>query len=129
VQVAGTRSLEAFRGRFVHAVAGIGHPERFFRLLESHGINVIPHPRPDHAILSQDTLDFSDGLDVFMTEKDAVKLRGPIPANWWYVSVELKLRGDGEPEWLENLATTLKARARERRAREPGTKEPGAREQ
>jgi tetraacyldisaccharide 4'-kinase len=128
LQVAGTRSLEAFRGRSVHAVAGIGHPERFFRLLESHGINVIPHPRPDHATLSQNALHFGDGLDVFMTEKDAVKLRGPMPANWWYVSVELAFAGDGEPEWLDQLATALKARVRERRAREPGAGEPGASE-
>ena len=32
----------------MHAVAGIGHPERFFRHLEDMGIRVNAHPFPDH---------------------------------------------------------------------------------
>jgi tetraacyldisaccharide 4'-kinase len=103
-----SESLEAFRGRSVHAVAGIGNPQRFFRLLETNGIEVIPHAYPDHATLSRNALEFGDALDVLMTEKDAVKLRGPNPPNWWYVAVDLALGESGEPEWLDRLATTLK---------------------
>jgi len=105
-----TESLETFRGRSVHAVAGIGNPQRFFRLLESNGIKVVPHAYPDHAALSRNALEFGDGLDVLMTEKDAVKMRGPNPPNWWYVAVDLTLGESGEPEWLDRLATTLKRR-------------------
>jgi tetraacyldisaccharide 4'-kinase len=105
-----TESLETFRGRSVHAVAGIGNPQRFFRLLESNGIDVIPHAFPDHASLSRDALEFGDGLDVLMTEKDAVRLRGPNPSNWWYVAVDLTLGQPGEPAWLDRLAATLKRR-------------------
>src|SRR5690606_37342499 len=44
-------TLEHFRGRRVHAVAGIGHPERFFSLLEEAGAWVTRRPLPDHAAL------------------------------------------------------------------------------
>lgn len=102
------RPLESFRGRCVHAVAGIGNPERFFRLLESNGIDVIRHAYADHAFPSPRSLEFGDGLDLLMTEKDAVKLAGPHPLNWWYVAVDLTLGEPGEPEWLDKLAVMLK---------------------
>jgi tetraacyldisaccharide 4'-kinase len=105
-----TEPLEAFRGRSVHAVAGIGNPQRFFRLLESTGIRVIPHAYPDHASISRRALEFDDGLDVLMTEKDAVKMRGPNRPNWWYVTVDLTLGEPGDPEWLDSLAVALKRR-------------------
>ena len=35
----------------VHAVAGIGDPARFFRHLEALGLEVVPHPFPDHHAL------------------------------------------------------------------------------
>ncbi len=59
----------------VHAVAGIGSPPRFFRHLESLGLEVVPHAFPDHHAFVASDLQFSDGLAVVMTEKDAVKCR------------------------------------------------------
>ena len=43
-----TLSLDWLEGRQVEAVAGIGHPERFFALLRSLGAVVHPHAFPDH---------------------------------------------------------------------------------
>ena len=106
-----TVALEGFRGRTVHAVAAIGNPGRFFRLLESRGIRVIPHAFPDHATAPRGELDFGDGLDVLMTEKDAVKVERPIPAHWWYVVVDLTL-GKGKPDWLAGLTAELKQTTR-----------------
>ncbi len=60
----------------VHAVAGIGDPPRFFRHLESLGLEVVPHPFPDHHPFAAADLEFGDGLPVVMTEKDAVKCTG-----------------------------------------------------
>ena len=57
----------------VHAVAGIGEPARFFRHLEALGLEVVPHPFPDHHAYAAADLEFGDGLPVVMTEKDAVK--------------------------------------------------------
>jgi tetraacyldisaccharide 4'-kinase len=92
-QVAGSRAappqpLEAFRGRPVHAVAAIGHPQRFFADLRARGLEVIEHPFPDHHALSAAELDFGDGLAVLMTEKDAVKCREIAGPRAWYVPVE-----------------------------------------
>ncbi|HEV2443230.1 MAG TPA: tetraacyldisaccharide 4'-kinase [Steroidobacteraceae bacterium] len=80
--------LEAFRGRPVHAVAGIGNPQRFFDDLRTRGLEIIEHPFPDHHALSAADLDFGDGLAVLMTEKDAVKCRQVAGPRLWYVPVE-----------------------------------------
>lgn len=70
-----TVPLTAFQGRRVHAVAGIGDPERFFGSLRAMGIGVVPHAFPDHHAYRAGDLDFGSDLPVLMTEKDAVKCR------------------------------------------------------
>ncbi len=80
--------LAAFRGKLLHAVAGIGNPQRFFADLRAHGLEVIEHPFPDHHAFSAADLDFGDGLAVLMTEKDAVKCREVAGPRLWYVPVE-----------------------------------------
>lgn len=80
--------LEAFRGRPVHAVAGIGNPQRFFADLRARGLEIVEHAFPDHHALSGADLDFGDGLAVLMTEKDAVKCRQLAQPRLWYVPVE-----------------------------------------
>jgi len=82
------RTLETFRGRPVHAVAGIGNPQRFFADLRACGLEVIEHPFPDHHALSAGDLDFGDDLAVLMTEKDAVKCGELANPRAWYVPVE-----------------------------------------
>ena len=82
-----TRALSAFAGGEVHAVAGIGNPERFFAMLESLGLRLRRHPRPDHSALSPADLGFGDGLPVLLTEKDAVKLPQGMPGGVWCVPV------------------------------------------
>jgi len=57
----------------VHAVAGIGNPERFFQTLRDLKIKLIPHPFPDHHDFSPRDLEFGDEKIIVMTEKDAVK--------------------------------------------------------
>ena len=89
VGVAGEpQPLEAFRGRRVHAVAGIGNPSRFFADLRALGLEVIEHPFPDHHAFSPKDLDFRDGAAVLMTEKDAVKCQALTGSGLWYVPVE-----------------------------------------
>jgi tetraacyldisaccharide 4'-kinase len=65
--------LSAFAGQRVHAVAGIGDPERFFRTLRAAQIAVVPHAFPDHHRYVAADLHFGSDLPVLMTEKDAVK--------------------------------------------------------
>jgi tetraacyldisaccharide 4'-kinase len=82
------RPLEDFRGRPVHAVAGIGNPARFFRDLRARGLEVIEHPFPDHHPFAQADLSFADELPVLMTEKDAVKCAAGADPRWWFVPTD-----------------------------------------
>jgi tetraacyldisaccharide 4'-kinase len=67
--------LSAFAGKRVHAVAGIGNPERFFDTLRSHDIAVVPHAFADHYRYVAEDLGFGSDLPVLMTENDSVKCR------------------------------------------------------
>lgn len=86
-----TRALADFARSRVHAVAGIGHPGRFFDALRACGIEVSEHPYPDHHRFTRADLDFSDGLPILMTEKDAIKCRALATADWWSVPVSAEL--------------------------------------
>jgi tetraacyldisaccharide 4'-kinase len=63
----------SFRGAGVHALAGIGNPERFFEHLRSLGINARCHAFPDHHRFTPADLALADATAILMTEKDAVK--------------------------------------------------------
>ncbi|MDH3589413.1 MAG: tetraacyldisaccharide 4'-kinase [Gammaproteobacteria bacterium] len=82
------RPLSGLAGQRVHAVAGIGNPERFFALLESSRIQIIRHVFPDHASYSATDLQFGDQLPVLMTEKDAVKCVAFATELMWSVPVD-----------------------------------------
>jgi len=62
-------------GKKLHAVAGIGNPERFFAGLSRMGLAFSAHPFPDHHAFRAADLEFADCDFVLMTEKDAVKCR------------------------------------------------------
>lgn len=81
------RELASFAGQRVHAVAGIGHPQRFFDLLRAHGIGVVPHAFDDHHAYVAEDFAFGSELPVLMTEKDAVKCAAF--AKDWYFSVPI----------------------------------------
>jgi tetraacyldisaccharide 4'-kinase len=86
--------LAAFSGKRVHALAGIGHPQRFFDALRALGIEVIEHPFSDHHRYVAADLAFGDGLPVLMTEKDAVKCRAFAQGDWWSAPVAAELPAD-----------------------------------
>ncbi|MDP2431429.1 MAG: tetraacyldisaccharide 4'-kinase [Pseudomonadota bacterium] len=92
-----------FAGREIHALAGIGHPQRFFDHLEHLGLNVTPHAFPDHHAYSAD--DLPAGI-LLMTEKDAVKCAGFAPPDAWFLVVDALL----EPGLKTLINHTLKAR-------------------
>lgn len=101
------RPLAAFSGQRVHAVAGIGHPQRFFEALRAFGIEVVEHAFPDHHRYAADDLKFDDGLPVLMTEKDAVKCRGFAGNTWWAVPVSAELPSG----FVDDLIARLRARS------------------
>lgn len=89
------RALRDFAGRPVHAVAGIGHPARFFRQLRALGLDVAAHPRPDHHRFTARDFAFATASDtVLMTEKDAVKCEelvagGQLAGQYWAVPLRV----------------------------------------
>jgi tetraacyldisaccharide 4'-kinase len=86
-----TRELADFRGRPVHAVAGIGHPDAFFAALRAHGLDVREHAYPDHARLTREQICFDDDAPVLMTEKDAVKCAAIADSRHWAVPLQVEL--------------------------------------
>jgi tetraacyldisaccharide 4'-kinase len=81
-------SVDHFRGIPVHAIAGIGNPERFFSSLRDLGLKVIPHPFPDHHGFQPAELEFGDDRQVIMTEKDAVKCQSFASSRCWVLAIE-----------------------------------------
>ncbi|MGL6116804.1 tetraacyldisaccharide 4'-kinase [Plesiomonas sp.] len=76
------------------AMAGIGHPPRFFATLQTLGATPIRCVAfADHQAYSQQQLAaLTSGEQVLlMTEKDAVKCRHFIQPNWWYLPVQAQL--------------------------------------
>ncbi|MBK6630639.1 MAG: tetraacyldisaccharide 4'-kinase [Betaproteobacteria bacterium] len=94
-----TCGAEALRGRRLHALAGIGHPARFFRQLERMGLQVETHAFPDHHVFRRSDLAFSECEALLMTEKDAVKCQAFAPPETWVLPVEAQLDPD-LAQWL-----------------------------
>lgn len=69
------------KGSQVHAVSGIGYPQRFFNTLESLGFEVLGHPYPDHYEFNlTELIQYSDH-PIVVTTKDAVKIRALLLEN------------------------------------------------
>jgi tetraacyldisaccharide 4'-kinase len=105
--LAAPEPLEHFRGRRVHAVAGIGNPQRFFRDLRARGIELIEHPFADHHPFTRAELTFGDDLPVLMTQKDAVRCREIADARLWYVPVVAQFTESQGRELLDKVALAL----------------------
>lgn len=83
-------SSEHFRGGRVHALAGIGDPQRFFDYLVELGLDIEPHPFPDHHAFTAP--DLPPGTLV-MTEKDAVKCAAFARPDAWFLAVDAEVDG------------------------------------
>lgn len=103
------RPLETFAGEYVHAVAGIGNPHRFFNLLKAAGIRVRQHALSDHEWIEPRHLSFDDNAAIMLTEKDAVKCRDIASDNIWIVKVEMVF----EPAERERLLSIVADRVEE----------------
>ena len=80
-----------FHKRNIHAVAGIGNPQRYFQHLESLGIAFTPHAFPDHHPYTASDLAFADCDAILLTEKDAVKCATFADARYWVLRVDAQI--------------------------------------
>lgn len=67
-------NVEPNLGSTVHAVSGIGYPQRFFDTLTTLGFKVIEHAYPDHYDFAIDDLLPLMEHPIIITSKDAVKI-------------------------------------------------------
>ena len=86
----------------LHAVAGIGEPQRFFDHLAALGIACVPHAFPDHHAYVAGDLDF-DGDAILTTEKDALKCAGLTTLPIWVLPVDAVVEPDLARFVLEKL--------------------------
>jgi len=81
-------SADDFGGKKLHAVAGIGNPQRFFAHLRRLGLAFEEHAFLDHYAYQPQDLDYDDADALLMTEKDAVKCAGFADERYWALAVE-----------------------------------------
>lgn len=102
------RPLADFQGQDVHAVAGIGNPQRFFAQLRAAGLGVDARPWPDHHAFQPADITFADSAPVLMTEKDAVKCASFAGERHWYVPVAATFDAPDEARLTQRLAALCK---------------------
>ena len=96
------RPLSSFAGATVQAVAGIGDPDRFFRMLHAQGMRVVAHPFPDHHDFAGAELEALP-RPLLMTAKDAIKCRGRGLVDAWVVPLRVVIA----PAFFERVRQLL----------------------
>lgn len=100
------QALDNFIHKTVHAVTGIGNPQRFFETLKNQGgLQLKTHSFPDHHDFIEADLQFNDDLPIVITEKDAVKCHKFANDKVWTLPVTAEL----ENGFNEALLRLLKA--------------------
>lgn len=96
--------------RDLHALAGIGNPQRFFDALIRADLRADCHPFPDHHDYQENDLATFDQQWLVMTEKDAVKCRRfGSGQRWWYLPVCAELPEAFEQDLLIELEALRKS--------------------
>jgi len=94
----------------VVAMAGIGHPPRFFATLKQLDVDVQKEVAfSDHQPYTLDKLSgvAQSGQALLMTEKDAVKCRSFAQPDWWYLPVDAKIEGVLAEKLLQKISDLI----------------------
>jgi tetraacyldisaccharide 4'-kinase len=111
VNIASGERRPAIELPHVVAMAGIGHPPRFFATLEKLGVEVDREVAfADHQEYHHEQLAalVSHGQTLLMTEKDAVKCRAFAQPDWWYLPVEAILPTEQAEQLLQGIQKLIK---------------------
>jgi len=96
-------SLDELKKQSIVAIAGIGHPDRFFNFIKGLGLNCEIRGFNDHHIFrQQDFVDYQHKT-ILMTEKDAVKCKHLNLKNAWYLPVSAMLVSSEQLSSLSEL--------------------------
>jgi len=74
-----------WRGKEIHALSGIGNPQRFFDMVASLGIAARCHAFPDHHDFAAGDIAFPGACAILMTQKDAVKCLAFADERCWFL--------------------------------------------
>lgn len=108
-----TRALTSFAKAPLHALAGIGNPQRFFDALRALGLTPTVQAFADHHAYRAEELVFAGEAPVLLTEKDAVKIRAlalPQPERFWVVPVTAVMSQAARQRVQECLASARSRR-------------------
>ena len=85
---------DAFYGKSIAAIAGIGNPDKFFSSLNALGINIHYTKifKDHHKFVEADFADIPNDETVIMTYKDAIKCKDFVSDNWWYLDIDLDVQ-------------------------------------
>lgn len=95
--------LSSLQNQTVHAVAGIGNPQRFFDQLRSNQLDIVEHAFPDHYAFEKKDLDFGEIQPIVITEKDAVKCQRFSLLNVWFQPIKAIL----DEQFVQQLLVKL----------------------
>lgn len=95
----------------LHALAGIGNPQRFFNNVRKLGYKPLCHPFPDHYNYAPQDLAFNLADTVVMTQKDAVKCERFASQNYWYLDIELDLEDALSDSLIKDIQALVAKRA------------------
>ncbi len=102
---------DIFQADHLHAVAGIGHPQRFFDTLNSLlNIEMSCHPKPDHHVYTDTDFQFKQPGRVVMTEKDAVKAEKLALDDAWYLEVNAQLPAEFSQKLLARIEQLIQGK-------------------
>jgi tetraacyldisaccharide 4'-kinase len=82
-----------FRPARAWAIAGTGHPERFFALVRALGVEARTRAFPDHHDYVRSDLDLDQAESILMTAKDAVKCAAFADARLWALDIRARIDG------------------------------------
>jgi tetraacyldisaccharide 4'-kinase len=98
-------SLDELKQQDVVAIAGIGHPDRFFNFVKGLGLNCEYRSFNDHHVFNQQDFVEYQSKTILMTEKDAVKCKHLNLNNAWYLPVSAMLVNHEQSSSLIELIT------------------------
>ncbi len=80
--------IQQYKNEKLHAIAGIGNPQRFFNSLKALGLDPKCQSFSDHHPFSK--ADLNANIHTLMTEKDAIKCVQFASNKHWYLKVKVK---------------------------------------
>lgn len=105
--------VQALQDKPLLAIAGIGHPQRFFNSISAMGLAFETKVFADHYAYTEQDFEYGTGKTILMTEKDAVKCRHLDLENAWFLPVSAELVPVGHQQTFADCVIGLLKKVKE----------------